>query len=226
MKNLPLDFEVTGTTASGYQYTGVECSIKSVSVLGLKNSLASVNKITIPSSVLSVAGATQDKVVTVNLNDYLPEDVSLANTDDANVTIRLKVEQLTTRIITLGESDISMENGADYYHYHLSPARIEVKLQGLKEDLDTLKPADLKATVNLSGMQLGTYTGTLNMGGLGKNFKLLSVSAFSVEVTAGGPAAQLDQTTADGEEADEEDSAAENSNTKIQDTETSGANAG
>ena len=226
VKNLPLDFEVTGTTASGYQYTGVECSIKSVSVLGLKNSLASVNKITIPSSVLSVAGATQEKVVTVNLNDYLPEDVSLANTDDANVTIRLKVEQLTTRIITLGESDISMENGADYYHYHLSSAQIEVQLQGLKEDLDTLKPADLKATVNLSGMQLGTYTGTLNMGGLGKNFKLLSVSAFSVEVTAGGPAAQLDQTTADGEEADEEDSAAENSNTKIQDTETSGANAG
>ena len=217
MKNLPLDFEVTGTAASGYQYTGVECSIKSISVLGLKNSLASVNKITIPSSVLSVAGATQDKVVTVNLNDYLPEDVSLANTDDANVTIRLKVEQLTTRIITLGEPDISMENGADYYHYHLSPARIEVKLQGLKEDLNTLKPADLKATVNLSGMQLG---------GLGKNFKLLSVSAFSVEVTAGGPAAQLDQTTADEEEADEEDSAAENSNTKIQDTETSGANAG
>ena len=226
VKNLPLDFEVTGTAASGYQYTGVECSIKSISVLGLKNSLASVNKITIPSSVLSVAGATQDKVVTVNLNDYLPEDVSLANTDDANVTIRLKVEQLTTRIITLGEPDISMENGADYYHYHLSPARIEVKLQGLKEDLNTLKPADLKATVNLSGMQLGTYTGTLNMGGLGKNFKLLSVSAFSVEVTAGGPAAQLDQTTADEEEADEEDSAAENSNTKIQDTETSGANAG
>ena len=226
VKNLPLDFEVTGTAASGYQYTGVECSIKSISVLGLKNSLASVNKITIPSSVLSVAGATQDKVVTVNLNDYLPEDVSLANTDDANVTIRLKVEQLTTRIITLGEPDISMENGADYYHYHLSPARIEVKLQGLKEDLNTLKPADLKATVNLSGMQLGTYTGTLNMGGLGKNFKLLSVSAFSVEVTAGGPAAQLDQTTADEEEADEEDSSAENSNTKIQDTETSGANAG
>ena len=42
-------------------------------------------------------------------------------------------------MIALGESDISMENGADYYHYHLSPARIEVKLQGPKEDLDTFK---------------------------------------------------------------------------------------
>ena len=36
VKTLPLDFEVTGTAASRYQYTGVECSIKNVSVLGLK----------------------------------------------------------------------------------------------------------------------------------------------------------------------------------------------
>ena len=226
VKNLPLDFEVTGTAASGYQYTGVESSAKSVSVLGLKNSLASVNKITIPSSVLSVSGATQDKVVTVNLNDYLPEDVTLANADDANVTIRLKVEQLTTRMISLSESDISMENGADYYHYHLSPARIEVKLQGLKEDLDTLKAADLKAAINLSGMQLGNHNGTLNMSGLGKNFKLISVSAFTVEVTAGGPAAQLEQTTAAEEETTETETGAENDITKSQNTETNGANAG
>lgn len=226
VKTLPLDFEVTGTAASGYQYTGVESSIKNVSVLGLKNSLASVNKITIPSSVLSVSGATQDKVVTVNLNDYLPEDVTLANADDANVTIRLKVEQLTTRMIALGESDISMENGADYYHYHLSPARIEVKLQGLKEDLDTLKAADLKAVINLSGMQLGTHNGTLSMSGLGKNFKLISVSTFTVEVTAGGPAAQMEQTTAAEEETAETENGAESDITKSQDTETNGANAG
>lgn len=226
VKMLPLDFEVTGAAASGYQYTGVECSVKSVSVLGLKNSLAAVNKITIPSSVLSVYGATQDKVLTVNLNDYLPEGVTLANADDTTITIRLKVEQLTTRTITLTEPDISMENGADYYHYHLSPSRIEVKLQGLKEDLDTLKPADLKATLNLSGLQLGSHTGNLGMSGLGKNFKLISVSAFNIEVTAGGPAAQLEQTTASEEETTESETSNENDMTKLQDTETSGASAG
>ena len=226
VKTLPLDFEVTGSAASGYQYTGVECSVKNISVLGLKNSLASVNKITIPSSVLNLSGATQDKVVTVNLNEYLPEGVTLANADDANVTIRLKVEQLTARTIVLSESDISMENGADYYHYHLIPTRIEVKLQGLQEDLDTIKPTDLKAVINLSGMQLGTHTGTLTIGGLGKNFKLLSVSSFNVEVTAGGPAAQLEQTTAAEEETTQADSGAESDMTKIETTETSGVNAG
>ena len=171
-------------------------------------------------------GATQDKVLTVNLNDYLPEGVTLANADDTTITIRLKVEQLTTRTITLTEPDISMENGADYYHYHLSPSRIEVKLQGLKEDLDTLKPADLKATLNLSGLQLGSHTGNLGMSGLGKNFKLISVSAFNIEVTAGGPAAQLEQTTASEEETTESETSNENDMTKLQDTETSGASAG
>lgn len=224
VKTLPLDFEVTGSAASGYQYTGVESSLKNVSVFGLKNSLASVNKITIPSSVLSVSGATQDKVVTVDLNDYLPEGITLANADDANITIRLKVEQLTTRTLTLGESEITMENGADYYHYHLSPAHIEVKLQGLKEDLETLKPADLKAVLNLSGMQLGTHTGTLSLSGLGGSFKVISVSAFSVEVTAGGPAAQLEQTTAAEPETDT-DPSSESDNTKTDTTETSGQEA-
>lgn len=224
VKTLPLDFEVTGTAASGYQYTGVECSVKNVSVMGLKNSLASVNKITIPSSVLNVAGATQDKIVTVDLNDYLPEDVSLANADDAKVTIRLKVEQLTTRTITLSESDISMENSVDYYHYHLSPSRIEVKLQGLKEDLDTLKAENLKASINLFGMQLGTHTGSLTLDGLGNNFKLISVSSFSVEVTAGGPAAQVEQSE-EAEETTQADSGTANdhADNNTETTETSSA---
>ena len=44
VKSLPLDFEVTGTVAPGYQYTGVECSSRDVKVTGLKTNLADVYK--------------------------------------------------------------------------------------------------------------------------------------------------------------------------------------
>ena len=64
------------------------------------------------------------------------------------------------------------------------------------------------------------------MSGLGKNFKLISVSAFNIEVTAGGPTAQLEQTTASEEETTESETSNENDMTKLQDTETSGASAG
>lgn len=36
VKNLSLDFDVTGEVAGGYRYTGVECGLKSVPVVGLK----------------------------------------------------------------------------------------------------------------------------------------------------------------------------------------------
>lgn len=139
----------------------------------------------------------------MNLNDYLPEDVTLANADDANVTIRLRVEQLTTRMIALGESGYFHGKWRRLLPLSSVAGTHQLKLGSGREDLDTLKATDLKAAINLSGMQLGTHNGTLSMSGLGKNFNLISVSAFTVEVTAGGPAAQMEQTTAAEEETAE-----------------------
>lgn len=78
VKNLSLDFDVTGEVASGYRYSGVECALKSVPVVGLKSALASLNTITIPKEELDVTGAKANIVKTIDLNDYLPEGVSLA----------------------------------------------------------------------------------------------------------------------------------------------------
>lgn len=73
VKKLPLDFEVSGTVAPGYQFVGVECPVSTVSVIGLRTSLASLNKLTIPASELNLDGAMADRVITVNLKDFLPE---------------------------------------------------------------------------------------------------------------------------------------------------------
>lgn len=72
VKSLPLDFEVTGTVAPGYQYTGVECSSRDVKVTGLKTNLADVNKITIPASELNINRAASDVVVTVGFERLSP----------------------------------------------------------------------------------------------------------------------------------------------------------
>ena len=72
VKNLSLDFDVTGEVAGGYRYTGVECGLKSVPVVGLKSALASLNTITIPKEELDVSGARANIVKTIDLNDYLP----------------------------------------------------------------------------------------------------------------------------------------------------------
>ena len=81
VKDLVLNLEPEGEVAEGYRYTGVECSVNSVRVEGLRSTLAEVSSITISGEELSMEGATGDREVTLNLNEYLPEGVQLAEGD-------------------------------------------------------------------------------------------------------------------------------------------------
>lgn len=211
VKNLPLDFDVSGTVASGYQYTGVECSTRNVAVIGLKSNLASINRISIPASELNISGATADKVVTVDLRDYLPEGVELAESENPQVEIRIKVERLVNRTVTLTDSDIIRENPSEELRYRLVPNRIEVVIQGLSEDLDSLSGADLEATLDLANLQEGSHTGALRFK-TSDVFSVVSYSDFSVDVV------QANATVVSGSTAEESSPEDESSDSSKEET--------
>ena len=139
VKSLPLDFE-------------------DVKVTGLKTNLADVNKITIPASELNINRAASDVVVTVDLRDYLPEGVELAESQNPSVEIRLKVEKLVNRTITLMDEEIEQKNPSEDYHYRFIPEKMEVVVQGLSEDLESLNGSDLGASVNLADLGPGMHS--------------------------------------------------------------------
>lgn len=211
VKNLPLDFDVSGTVASGYQYTGVECSTRNVAVIGLKSNLASINRISIPASELNISGATADKVVTVDLRDYLPEGVELAESENPQVEIRIKVERLVNRTVTLTDSDIIRENPSEELRYRLVPNRVEVVIQGLSEDLDSLSGADLEARLDLANLQEGSYTGALRFK-TSDVFSVISYSDFSVDVV------QANATVVSGSTAEESSPEDESSDSSKEET--------
>ena len=161
IKNLPLDFAVSGTAAPGYRYTGVECGTKSIAVSGLVSNLASLNTITIPGTELNVDGATGDKVVTVDIREFLPDGVTLAGTEEPLLEIRMKVEPLTTRTKNLSETDITLKNMVHNMNYRITPNRMEVSLRGLADDLDSLSGEDLRASIDVEGLQPGVYEMTV-----------------------------------------------------------------
>lgn len=182
VKNLPLDFEISGNVASGYQFTGVECSVKEADVTGNKAALASIHTLMIPSAELNIDGLTEDRVVAVDLRSYLPEGVSLAEGQVPVVEVRLKVERLVNRTIVLTESDIQMNNPREDMEYSLEPSRIEVTVQGLKEELEDLTAENLEAMIELSAMDQGVYRGVLRFSA-SELFRVISYSEFSLEVS-------------------------------------------
>lgn len=181
VKEVPLDFEVSGAVASGYRFTGVECTTRNISVLGLKSTLASINKITIPSSELNVSGATADKVITVDIREHLPEGVEIAESVVPEVEILLKVEKLVDRTVTLSARDVVLKNESEKYNYRFIPNRVEVNVQGLADDLEQVDGTDLGAEVDVAGMEIGPHAAKMEFESNGV-FDILSVEEFQVDV--------------------------------------------
>lgn len=210
-KRLALNFEVEGRVADGYRYTGVESSVNSVEVMGLKSTLANVSTLTIPKSELNMDGATKDKEITVDLKEYLPDGVQLAKSDDDGViTVTIKVEPLENRTYVLHTDDIKQVGASNQYEYEYEQNNINVVIRGLREDLDQLTADQLEAEIDVSQMVPGENEGELTFPGLLQSsaYELMRYDKPQVTVTDVGPGADGDGETGEAAETTAEETAA------------------
>ena len=129
VKNLGLNFETEGRVAEGYRYTGIESSINSVEVVGLKSDLAGINSITIPKTELNMDGADSDRKVNIDLKQYLPDGVSLAG-EESQIMVTIKVEPLETKDIVLGADAVRQVGASSHYSYQLTGIRSRLPSRG------------------------------------------------------------------------------------------------
>ena len=79
-KKVPLKFESSGTPAEGYDVTGIiDAEYDSIAIAGLQNVIDRYDSITIPASALNVSGLSSTLNAVVDINDYLPSRVRLAD---------------------------------------------------------------------------------------------------------------------------------------------------
>ncbi len=184
-KDLTLNFEVRGTVAEGYRFTGVECSMKSVHVAGTKSVLANLSTLSIADDKLNVEGATADKTLSLDLRDYLPPNTALADSNERNVEVTLKVEPLTTKIFSLDMEDVEKQGLVPEYEYAYDTEFVSVTVRGLKEDLDGLTEDDLNAVLDLTGLTPGTHKVNLSFG-LEEGFEATGSTVIEVTITEEG----------------------------------------
>ena len=156
---LSVNFDVGGNVADGYRFTGAESSTKSIQVRGQPEVLEGLNAITIPANALNVEGATSDIIVNVDVKDFLPEDVTAIG--DTNITVTLKVEALDKKSFNLTVSDLDIDGARSGVATSIVPERITVVVSGLTANLESVTGSDLKATLDVSGMNLGSNVGSL-----------------------------------------------------------------
>lgn len=126
-KDVPLRFEVEGDPAEGYGLTGVVAGdVQTVRIAGRRSALNSINEIVIPAEAIDVSGISEDTTMEVDVCDYLPENVQMADKSTSMpVSVTVGVEREATVEYTLQADDVKVIN---------VPAGLECSLEGLEEE--------------------------------------------------------------------------------------------
>lgn len=204
-RTLELNFNVGGTVADGYRFTGAESSTKSIQVRGQPDDLANLSAVDIPATALNVDGATGDVTVTVDVADFLPANISAVG--DTTVTVTLKVEALDKKSMILTVGDLNIKGGKSGVATIIVPEKITVVISGLTANLKNITKEDLKATLDVSEMNIGNNAGSLTFE-LPAGFSVDSYTPF--EVIIGDNVNASDETTNTAAESSIEISTAEN----------------
>ncbi len=155
-KTLELNPKVTGIPAEGYKYIGWDSDVKSVVVAGPKDVLDSLEKLDLPPVDITDVAATFTKS-DIDLNQYLPDSVQLVGNNSV-ISITFTMQKLDTKVFTIPKSDISFRNTVDGYSYDIQEDSINVIVEGLTEDLESLEASALEPRINASGLSVGTHT--------------------------------------------------------------------
>lgn len=201
-RTLALNFDVGGTAAQGYKFTGAESTTKSIQVRGQPEVLEGLDSITVPASALSVEGATGDVNITVDIKNFLPANVTAVG--DTKVNVTLKVEALDKKSLTLTVNDLNIVGAKPGAATNIVPEKITVVVSGLSANLESVTNADLKATLDVSEMNAGSNTGSLKFEpAIG-----LSVDSYTpFEVIIGNHTSEKNETTTAAEQSSMETAA-------------------
>lgn len=200
-KNIAVNFEVSGAVAGGYRYTGLESSVKSVPVVGTKSVLASLSTLSITSDKLNIDGATADKVVELDLSQYLPPNTTVVGNEYKNVKVKLKVEPLVTKVFSLDLDTLDKKGMDADSNYTFDKETSDVTVRGLKEDLDSLDVKKLGAILDVTNFHPGQNQGILKLEIPG-GFEVVGYTPFIVVLAHKEPAsATVESSTASTTEA-------------------------
>ena len=165
---------VVGTPAAGYDIVSLFADPAVITVFGPQSFVGETA--TIRTQPIDITGATKDVILTVSLD--LPRDVSVSGGTSVTVTVQIEPAQGRQ---TLGVTAVIVGLDPDLSVSGPLPL-VEVVLLGELPDLREIRPNDIAATINLTGLKEGTHTVSVSIS-VPPEASVASVSPDEVEIT-------------------------------------------
>lgn len=160
-KELTLKFDTSGIDpAAGYVFDGIEVEPQVIEVAGSPEILRGLSELAIDKKALEKSGMAASEEVVVNIKEYLPEGISLVDTDAANVVVQIILEKAGTKSLRLPTGSIEILNASEELQLAYDEIlEVELTFSGRSEDLEKLSNETITASIDLAEYtEEGTYT--------------------------------------------------------------------
>ena len=173
-KSVPIYYTVMGTPANGYLATGeIDSEPALVTIAGTSSVLKNVARIEIPAEELNITGQSANMLTTVNVKEYLPNNVILADDDfNGNASVTVFIERTVTKIFRVHQSQLKVIGIPEGYEATLEglDTEVEIAFVGLVSAINQINESDIVGYVDLQDVmeaeeieewKEGTYRTTL-----------------------------------------------------------------
>ncbi len=155
--------ETYGSPSDNYQVGDITLTPSSLQVVGDEDSLtefiANGNRITIDraSKAVDVSGATSDVTARVDITEFLPEGIRLAENISNIVVVDVKILPYGSRSYSLDVKNIQKNNLDDGLSAVFALSELDIRVMGDDDNLANLDTSSIRASVDLSGLTEGTH---------------------------------------------------------------------
>ncbi len=175
-KSVPVQCQVSGEPAAGYQFRSVECAPETVMVKGRAAVLNKISVINIPGDVIDITGAREDMEDTVDITPYLESlGISLVEQSASQVAVTAIIEQKETKAFDFPTSDIKISGLPSEYELNFSADTLTVNVRALREDMETFTQDNIEALLDVTDLTPGTYTRQLTINLPGDKYEVLGI---------------------------------------------------
>lgn len=150
---VPVYFSTTGTPAHGYRAAKEpEASIASVVIAGKENAIRNISAIEVPGEAIDISDCTEDYIAEIDIRDYLPDNVFLADTSQSEITVTVDIEPEVTKELEVQSSRIEVTNVPEGYRATISEfeENVVIEVRGLATNIAGLRSADMRGYVDIA----------------------------------------------------------------------------
>lgn len=151
-KQLLVKFDTSEIVAGeGYVFGGIEIEPQYIEVAGNADLLGSLAQLDVSSEALKRDGITENEEVLINMADYLPEGIILADESAGSIVVTIMMEKSGIKSLALPVRSIKVNNASeDFELVYGSDQTVELQFEGTNDALQNLTNERIIATIDLS----------------------------------------------------------------------------